>query len=299
MKVTKSEAEWRETLTPEQYRVLRERGTERAFTGKYFDHHGTGVYSCAGCGAELFRSNEKFDSGCGWPSFWNPADSDSVVEREDNSLGMRRIEVVCAKCGGHLGHVFPDGPDPTGLRYCINSVALNFDEGHANSTETATLGMGCFWCTEAVFEQLDGVESVKVGYMGGSTKNPTYKEICSGDTGHAEVAQIEYDPAKISFGELLNLFWKVHDPTSLNRQGADVGTQYRSVIFYHSEEQKKAAEKAIAEVSKKYDKPIVTEVTPVEEFYEAEDYHQDYFENNRNAPYCRMVIEPKLKKVGK
>ena len=300
-KVRKTDVEWRESLAPEQYRVLRECGTEPAFSGKYYDHHGTGVYACAGCGAELFRSTEKYDSGSGWPSFWDPAASDSVVEKKDNSHGMHRTEVVCARCGGHLGHVFPDGPKPTGLRYCINSAALAFQAGAVapgeKRQETATFGAGCFWCTEAVYESLDGVTSVKVGYMGGATKNPTYKEICTGRTGHAEVAQLEFDPDTITFEELLDVFWKVHDPTSLNRQGADVGTQYRSAIFYHSEEQKAAVEKAIKALQNKYEKPIVTEVTPASTFYEAENYHQDYFANNPDAPYCRAVIVPKLKKL--
>jgi len=300
-KVKKTDKEWRETLTPEQYRILREKGTERAFTGKYYEHHGTGVYACAGCGAELFRSDEKFDSGCGWPSFWNPADSDAVVEKEDNSFGMRRIEVLCARCGGHLGHVFPDGPKPTGLRYCINSGALDFTEKPAEiesgKLQTATFGAGCFWCTEAAFESVEGVKSVAVGYMGGATADPTYKEVCTGRTGHAEVAQVEYDPHKVSFEELLDVFWKIHDPTSLNRQGADVGTQYRSAIFYHSEEQKSAAEKAIEDIGGKYSGPIVTEVAPASTFYKAEEYHQDYYRKNPDAGYCRAVIAPKLEKL--
>ncbi|MEM3078446.1 MAG: peptide-methionine (S)-S-oxide reductase MsrA [Nitrososphaerales archaeon] len=163
--------------------------------------------------------------------------------------------------------------------------------------ERATLGAGCFWCIEAVFQRIKGVKSVISGYSGGKVENPTYEEVCSGKTGHAEVVQITFDPKVISYGEILDIFWKVHDPTSLNRQGQDEGTQYRSIILYHDEEQKRIAEKSKAEVSKNFDKPIVTEIRPLTEFYKAEDYHQDYYNRNRNAPYCRLVIHSKLKKL--
>jgi len=165
--------------------------------------------------------------------------------------------------------------------------------------ETVTLGAGCFWCTEAVFERIEGVISAVSGYMGGRLPNPTYKSVCTGMTGHAEVIQVRYDTSRTTFETLLEMFWLMHDPTTLNRQGADVGTQYRSAIFYHTEEQKKAAETSIAaqQQSGKYDRPIVTEITAASEFYEAEDYHQEYFDNNSGAPYCRLVIQPKLRKL--
>ncbi|MGQ0738751.1 MAG: peptide-methionine (S)-S-oxide reductase MsrA [Bacteroidota bacterium] len=169
-------------------------------------------------------------------------------------------------------------------------------------TDTATLANGCFWCTEAIFEQLDGVISAESGYTGGHVDNPTYKEVCTGETGHAECLQIVYDPSKISFDELLEVFWQTHDPTTLNRQGADVGTQYRSGIFYHNPEQKEKAEKYKVELDKSgaFDRPIVTEITPFTKFYSAEDYHQQYFENNENSnSYCRIVIRPKLDKFMK
>jgi len=171
-----------------------------------------------------------------------------------------------------------------------------------NSTETATFGTGCFWCTEAIFKELEGVVSVMPGYSGGQTLNPTYKEVCSGETGHAECTQIVYDPSKISYDELLEVFFKVHDPTSLNRQGNDVGTQYRSVIFYHNDEQKRLAEKYKTELDRSgaYDKPLVTQIAALEKFYPAENYHQDYYEYNKDKnPYCAVVIRPKLEKFRK
>ncbi len=165
--------------------------------------------------------------------------------------------------------------------------------------EKATLGGGCFWCLEAVLDRLEGVRSVVSGYAGGSSKNPTYEEVCSGTTGHAEVVQVTFDPGIISYEKLLDAFWQAHDPTTLNRQGADVGTQYRSVIFTHSEAQREAAERSRNELAKRFDRPVVTEITPLERFYEAEEYHQDYFRKNPNAPYCVFVIQPKLRKLEK
>lgn len=171
----------------------------------------------------------------------------------------------------------------------------------AKDRKVATFGTGCFWCTEAIFAELEGVDSVISGYSGGKTKNPTYKQICTGTTGHAEVVQITYDPKKISFEELLEVFWKTHDPTTLNRQGADIGTQYRSAIFYHDDEQKKLAEhfKKKLDDAKAFENPIVTEITKFEKFYPAEDYHQNYNQFNGNQPYCRAVIAPKLEKFRK
>ena len=168
-----------------------------------------------------------------------------------------------------------------------------------NKTETATLGGGCFWCMEAVYERLPGVISVTSGFAGGHTANPTYQQVCAGDTGHAEVTQIVFDPAKISYGKLLDVFWQAHDPTTLNRQGADEGTQYRSIILYHGEAQKLAAEKSKAEAQKNFKHPIVTEIVPFTKFYPAEDYHQEYYDNNSSAPYCQIVIAPKLEKLEK
>jgi peptide-methionine (S)-S-oxide reductase len=183
-----------------------------------------------------------------------------------------------------------------------SSLQAGLETEKIDKVETATFGTGCFWCTEAIFEQLNGVVKVTSGYMGGSVKNPTYKQVCTGETGHAECVQVVYEPAKITFDELLKVFFEVHDPTSLNRQGADVGTQYRSAIFYHNPEQKQKAEYYKTEIDKSgaYDKQLVTEITPASEFYTAEDYHQEYYRNNKNTnPYCSIVIRPKLEKFQK
>lgn len=183
----------------------------------------------------------------------------------------------------------------------IMSDEMNLSLPGTVKTETATFGTGCFWCTEAIFQQLDGVLKVTSGYSGGQVDNPTYKQVCEGNTGHAEVIQVIYDSEKIAYDDLLKAFWQSHDPTTLNRQGNDVGTQYRSVIFYHNDEQKNKAEqyKAALDKSKAYDKPIVTEISPFSKFYVAENYHQDYYNNNGAQPYCYYVIKPKLEKFNK
>ena len=183
---------------------------------------------------------------------------------------------------------------------CGPSKSTNMSDT-TKAHETATFGTGCFWCTEAVFQQLKGVEKVTSGYSGGHDANPTYKEVCNGTTGHAECLNIEFDPSVISFDELLEVFWQTHDPTTLNRQGGDVGTQYRSVVFYHSDQQKTTTLHQIAELNKSgaWDNPIVTQVVPFEKFYAAEDYHQDYFNNNGGNPYCQMVVRPKVEKFQK
>lgn len=180
-------------------------------------------------------------------------------------------------------------------------LMANNSDAQTKKLQKATFGMGCFWCTEALFQKLNGVVSVRSGYEGGSTVNPTYEDVCSGITGHAEVIEVTYDPMKIKYDELLEVFWKSHDPTTLNRQGADVGTQYRSVIFYHDDQQKQIAEKYKKELNstKAFGKPVVTIIDKAGPFYVAESYHQDYFNKNRNEPYCRLVIMPKMEKLEK
>ncbi len=303
-RVERTDAEWKAALSDEQYRILRHAGTEAPFCGTLLDNKKTGVYACAGCRLPLFSSDHKFNSGTGWPSFYQPVAKENVAERVDRSHGMVRTEVVCARCDGHLGHVFDDGPAPTGQRHCLNSESLVFVDSDrvADLAEVAeaVFAGGCFWCVEAVFEELRGVHEVVSGYAGGQGGDrPTYESVSTGATGHAEVVKIIYDPKVIGYEDLLRIHFATHDPTTLNRQGADVGTQYRSALFYRDDREKALAEAFIEELGSQgvYKSPVVTTVEPLTAFHEAEAYHQNYVCNNPGNPYVRSVALPKVDKV--
>ncbi|MCK9561110.1 MAG: bifunctional methionine sulfoxide reductase B/A protein [Bacteroidales bacterium] len=272
----------RKLLPYEEY-VIIHKGTEKPFSGVYTNHFDAGIYCCKQCEQHLFRSSDKFHSSCGWPSF------DDAIE---HALALvpdadgKRTEIVCSSCGGHLGHVFyGEGFTEKQTRHCVNSVSLDFIP-----YQIAYFASGCFWGTEYWFSQVPGVIQTCAGYTGGSLHNPSYEQVCTGLTGHAEAVEVIFDENKVSYNDLMRLFFNTHDPTQLNQQGPDIGEQYRSEIFYVNEEQKQSAEACISTLLKKGIE-VVTKCEKFDTFYPAEEIHQSYYQKHAKKPYCHIFRE--------
>lgn len=275
-------------LSAEEERIILRKGTERPFSGKYVNHKEKGTYICKRCDEPLYLSDYKFDSGCGWPGFDD--EIPGAIKRAPDADGIRN-EIVCAGCGGHLGHVFVgEGYTEKDTRHCVNSISINFKPAAEVKTEKAIFASGCFWGTDYFFKMAEGVLSVAAGYTGGHIKNPSYEEVCTGETGHAEAVEIVFDPSKTSYEKLVRLFFETHDPTQVDRQGPDIGNQYRSVIFYLDEEQRAVAER-MAGILRGKGYEIATEIVRGDVFWKAEDYHQNYYGAGGGAPYCHRYIK--------
>lgn len=284
-------------LSKLENKVIDHGGTEPAFSGEYVDCYHEGFYHCRRCDARLYSSQDKFNSHCGWPSFDD--EITGAVKRKVDVDG-HRIEICCQHCDAHLGHVFQgEGFTTKNVRHCVNSVSMVFRAQKENTLETAVFGGGCFWCLEAFFQRLKAVVSVTSGYAGGSYDDASYEKVSQGNTGHAEVIRVVFDCTLLSYEELLLMFFDAHDPTSLNRQGHDVGSQYRSVIFFLNEKQKNSAQRTMQLLIDKqvYTDEIVTTLEKFQHFFPAEVEHKNYYQRNKNQQYCKVVISPKLKNL--
>ncbi|MBE9467094.1 MAG: bifunctional methionine sulfoxide reductase B/A protein [Bacteroidetes bacterium] len=274
-------------LTAKEKYVIIDKGTEAPFSGKYLDFSEKGSYVCKQCGSHLYKSSDKFSSNCGWPSFDD--EIKGAIKHIPDADGQR-TEIVCANCNAHLGHVFlNEGFTQKNTRHCVNSISLNFITAKKNR-EAAIFAGGCFWGVEYYMEKQKGVISVESGYIGGKIKNPSYETVCSGTSGHAEAVKIIFDPSVTNFETLAKIFFEIHDPTQLNRQGPDFGKQYRSEIFYTNPRQKIITDNLIKILQQKGFN-IATKVTAATEFYKAENYHQDYYKNKGTLPYCHKYTK--------
>ena len=273
-------------LTPEEDYVINQKGTEPPFTGKYFQHKEAGTYTCRKCDTPLYRSSDKFESNCGWPSFDDEVPG--AVNRTTDADGVR-IEITCSNCDGHLGHVFlGERLTEKNVRHCVNSLSIGFEPSTQGAeVQVAYFVGGCFWGTEHLFQTKEGVLSTRVGYMGGEDDSPSYELVCSGQSGHAEALEVRFDTSQTSYEVLARFFFEIHDPTQINRQGPDIGEQYRSAVYYTDEDQKKTIEKLI-ELLKEKGYPVVTKLEQVDTFWEAEVYHQKYYDKTGKQPYCHF-----------
>jgi len=277
-------------LSKDEQKVILLKGTEYPYTGKYYTFEGDGTYLCKQCNTPLYKSTDKFDAHCGWPSFDD--EIPGAIKRVTDADGSR-TEILCANCNAHLGHVFlGEGFTEKNTRHCVNSISLNFIPVKMNQQQNlqrAIYAGGCFWGTEYYLQKAKGVVSTTVGYIGGNKQNPTYEEVCSHNTGHAEAVEVYFNPAETTFEELTKLFFEIHDPTQVNRQGPDIGEQYRSEIYYLNEEQKAISEKLITQLKTKGFK-VATKLTAASEFFSGENYHQDYYRKKGGTPYCHAKV---------
>lgn len=275
-------------LSDKEADVIVRKATEKPFSGKYYKFNENGTYLCKRCNTPLYNSNTKFESGCGWPSF-----DDAIKGAMKRILDAdgRRVEIVCANCGAHLGHVF-EGEHLTAknIRYCVNSISLKFEPKSMDENKKAYFAGGCFWGVEYNLEKLDGVISVESGYMGGAMKNPSYRDVSHGDSGHLETVEVTYNPKKVSYETLAKLFFEIHDPTQNDGQGPDIGEQYHSAIFTSDEKEKKTILKLITILESKR-LHVATKILDATEFYKAEEYHQDYYQRHHKEPYCHSYVK--------
>lgn len=275
-------------LTLQEKLVIVDKGTQRAFSGKYVTTDEAGIYRCKVCNSPLYKSDDKFDSHCGWPSF-DDAIKGAIKYQKD--ADGHRTEILCAKCNAHLGHLFTgEGYTDKNVRHCVNSISLNFEKATQKEHAKAYFAGGCFWGVEYYLEKLDGVKSVISGYMGGESKDPSYREVSRGNSGYLETVEVTYNPSKISYEKLAKSFFEIHDPTQSNGQGPDIGEQYHSAIFVSDKKERKTIEKLISILEKKGYK-IATKIYENKRFYPAEEYHQDYYERHGKKPYCHAYMK--------